>query len=617
MKPGDRLDNRYLLVRQIGVGGMGTIWEAKHVESGLHVAIKAMHDHLMTEARLLSRFVREAQASLEARRSGHIIELMDLVQPMNRAPYLVMEYLDGDDLSHILRQEGALQPGRAVYLARQVCHALAEVHRRDIVHRDIKPENLYVVHRDDGSEWIKILDFGVAKFNSSLILGETPLTADGMTVGTPFYMAPEQVLSGGRVDHRSDIYATGVVLYELLTGRRPYNAADISELVVHIAQGRAALPTSIRPSLDRKLEAIVLKAMSLEPAARHQSMDELAAALEPHETRSIPKDRPAVERGEPLSTPNSSSAVHHLPTQPLTRSLHRPAAGGSPAEVRDDATTLQMKSPASGKKRPLRSSKDDRTTRPITAKLRRVSSVGSNPASDNSPTIPIQIDASPSSLAPHLLKVELEEMHASNAAVVRQQVLGSTTNTPFVAEEVVLLEQQRAGDSHKRGSSSKRSKSPSSICDDEVETAPYDREEMLEENLVMLRQDSLYLEEGAAVTDVELQTQKGGPEVSTEKKAPEEQKAKAAISTSQGAKTPVVENDADSSPTSSEEPKKVAVRTRAAPFTSAKHPMPDEPPPQQLLSGRWKVALLLLFVASMGVAMAVVYFDLLGFVSPD
>ncbi len=310
MKVGDVLDERYELVRCIGGGGMGAVWEAYERPTDRRVAIKALHDHLIHETDLVARFLREARAALESQYSGHIIEVIDVVHPPERAPYQVMEFLEGEDLARILEREGPFEPSRAAELVIQGCHAVAEVHRQGIIHRDVKPENLFLVHLADGSEWIKLLDFGVAKFRVPPDSEERPLTEAGSTLGTPYYMAPEQVLVSQTLDHQLDVYSMGVVLYELLTGERPYVSDDLRDLMIMIARGKFTSPREIRPDLGEGLEAVVVRAMAKDKDVRYQTMFDLAEALEPFA-------HPGDPRGSDLELENVNTVIERAVTDPV------------------------------------------------------------------------------------------------------------------------------------------------------------------------------------------------------------------------------------------------------------------------------------------------------------
>lgn len=332
MNPNEVLDGRYKLVKRVGVGGMGSVWEARELPSDRHVAIKALHEHLTDETDLVTRFLREAQAALEARYSGHIIEVYDVVQPIESPPYIVMEFLEGEDLEQILEREGPLEPRRAVDLIIQTCEAVAEVHRQGFIHRDIKPENLFVSRLQDGTEWIKLLDFGVVKFSDTESSRARPLTEHGRTVGTVWYMAPEQASDPTAIDDRVDIYATGVVLYELLTGEVPFDSEDQRELMRLLYKGSPTPIRKHRPELSEALEKVVMRAMSVSRRKRFQTMYDLAEALEPlsssgkiHGQRtsqivSVPGARAPGLLASILSRRASETIeIHHMPARPVPR----------------------------------------------------------------------------------------------------------------------------------------------------------------------------------------------------------------------------------------------------------------------------------------------------------
>lgn len=281
MNVGEVLDERYELACQIGAGGMASIWKARDLDRDRAVALKILHVHLLERSRLVARFIREAQAAQEARFSEHVIEVLDVVHHPGRQPYQVMEYLEGEDLDQILEREVSLEAHRAVELIIQTCKALSEVHRHGLIHRDIKPENLFVTRRADRSERIKLLDFGIVKYSDAAPIRRRALTTVGSTVGTPYYMAPEQAQGKPKLDHRVDLYATGVVLYELLTGQMPYFDDDHRVAMRKIVKGQPPSMVSLKPDLDATLEQVVLKAMATRPESRFDSMDEFAEALAP------------------------------------------------------------------------------------------------------------------------------------------------------------------------------------------------------------------------------------------------------------------------------------------------------------------------------------------------
>ena len=272
MRVGDVIDEKYRLVKLIGEGGMGLVFEAEHMVIKRRLALKCLHTALASNKNIVERFVCEAQAAA-AIGSEHIIEVTDGGRSDDGSPYLVMEYLEGEDLASLLRRQGRLAPERAVELAIQACEGLGAAHGAKIVHRDLKPENLWVESKPDGSDWVKVLDFGIAKFQ------DLSLTPTDATMGTPYYMAPEQAERATQVDERSDVYALGVILYEMLAGRRPFEGDSIKEIMAQILFEEAPPLAEVAPALPQELVQIVTRAMSREPAVRYSSMAALAEAL--------------------------------------------------------------------------------------------------------------------------------------------------------------------------------------------------------------------------------------------------------------------------------------------------------------------------------------------------
>jgi serine/threonine protein kinase len=252
------IDSRYRVLRKIGEGGMGTVFAAEHVEIGKIVAIKILHPHYSTEQELVERFRREARA---ASRIGHpnIIDVMDFGTTDDGCAYFIMEHLDGIDLADVLSHERRLDANRSCEITIQICRALAAAHAAGVIHRDLKPENIFLVARDGQADFVKVLDFGVARS-----AGRTNrLTNPGIAMGTPEYMAPEQA-AGGVTDHRSDIYSVGALLYEMVTGQPPQKR-----------DGEPIGPRALRLQLSEDLDRIVVRALAQDPAQRYQSMAQL------------------------------------------------------------------------------------------------------------------------------------------------------------------------------------------------------------------------------------------------------------------------------------------------------------------------------------------------------
>jgi len=223
IQPGALLAGRYRIGRMLGSGGMGAVFAAEHVDLSEPVAIKVLLNDGSTQAsaEALSRFMREAWAASKIK-SEYVARVNDLGRLANGTPYIVMEYLDGNDLEAQLRTDGPLAIELAVELVLQACEALAEAHVLGIFHRDLKPSNLFCVQRSDGLMAVKLLDFGISKITRSSTETDPRLTSTAITLGTPLYMSPEQMRSGRLADERSDIWSLGVILYELLSGHVPF-----------------------------------------------------------------------------------------------------------------------------------------------------------------------------------------------------------------------------------------------------------------------------------------------------------------------------------------------------------------------------------------------------------
>ncbi len=250
------IDSRYRVIRKIGEGGMGTVYAGEHVEIGKDVAIKILHPAYSTQQDLVERFRREARA---ASRIGHphIIDVTDFGETEDGCAYFVMEHLDGIDLADVLSHERRLAPERACKIATQICRALAAAHAAGVIHRDLKPENIFLVARDGQADFVKVLDFGIARS-----MGRARrLTNPGVAMGTPEYMAPEQA-EGGAVDQRSDIYSVGALIYEMTSGSPPQMSRD-KELIP---------PRGIKADVPEELDRIVVRALDPDPALRYQSM---------------------------------------------------------------------------------------------------------------------------------------------------------------------------------------------------------------------------------------------------------------------------------------------------------------------------------------------------------
>ena len=260
------INQRYRIHRRIGEGGMGTVYAAEHVEIGKAVAVKILHRQYSGDEQLVERFRREARA---ASRVGHpnIIDVTDFGTTEEGCAFFVMELLDGMDLADVLAREEKLATERSVRIVVQVCRALHAAHNADIIHRDLKPENIYLVARHGEADFVKVLDFGIAQ---TLVGDSGRLTNPGMAMGTPEYMAPEQAMARP-VDRRTDIYALGALLYEMLMGIAPYKAGPVDQILERKMQPLATLRTQ-RPEISPALDAVIRQALDPSPDRRHQTM---------------------------------------------------------------------------------------------------------------------------------------------------------------------------------------------------------------------------------------------------------------------------------------------------------------------------------------------------------
>jgi serine/threonine protein kinase len=281
---GETLAGKYTVERVLGVGGMGVVVAAKHIHLGERVAIKFLLPHALARPDVVERFLREGKAAAKMK-SEHIARVRDTGTLDSGAPYLVMEYLEGQDLSALLRDQGTLPMEVAVDYVLQACEALADAHAAGVIHRDLKPGNLFLARKNDGTPVIKIIDFGISKL---CVTGEAgapeggagEMTQTAMMMGSPFYMAPEQMASARDVDARSDIWSLGIILHALLTGTPPFKAPSVMEIFELILAGAPPLRRAL-PSAPEGLEAIILKCLQRDRAQRFDNVAELAAALVP------------------------------------------------------------------------------------------------------------------------------------------------------------------------------------------------------------------------------------------------------------------------------------------------------------------------------------------------
>jgi len=307
----------YLVRRYIGSGGMGVVYEGQHLTIGRRVAIKFIREELAADPHARG-LLAEARAASAIRHHG-IIDIFGFGQHPGLGQYLVMEYLEGRPLNELIQERAPLPLTQALMLLCEVLEALSAAHAEGVIHRDIKPNNIFVVRQSNGTEHIKVLDFGLAK-RSATPEGTTPQTNAGMLVGTPQYMAPEQVL-GDAVGPRTDLYAVGVIAFELLTGRRPFPGRSTLELVNHHLNTAPPAPSSL-VQVPPEVDALVLRLLAKEPKQRPASANEVAhqlrALLQPREgRRSSERSSGAI----PEPRPSSDAVAAHSPTVTMPPAL--------------------------------------------------------------------------------------------------------------------------------------------------------------------------------------------------------------------------------------------------------------------------------------------------------
>jgi serine/threonine-protein kinase len=280
---GTVVDGRYELLRIIGEGGMGTVYEVRHRALGKRFALKALRKDLAQDAEIAARFIQEARTAAAVSHPG-LVEITDFGRLDSGQVYFVMELLEGHSLAALLRAGGALPAARGLAIVRQLAAAVKAAHDARIVHRDLKPENIHVGRGDNDADLVKVVDFGLAK-----VIGSSKLTRAGVVFGTPHYMSPEQA-AGEVVDHRADIYAIGIVMYEMFTGTVPFEADSYMGVLTKHLYMTPAPPSSLCPEIKSlgALEDVILRCLQKRPEARYDGLASLLADLDDRLPRSPP-----------------------------------------------------------------------------------------------------------------------------------------------------------------------------------------------------------------------------------------------------------------------------------------------------------------------------------------
>jgi len=341
---GDVIAAKYQVQRIIGAGGMGVVLQATHLQLGQSVAIKLLNVDEATRAEATVRFLREGRAAASLK-GDHVVRIYDVGTLDDGLPFIVMEFLHGVDLAELLEIQGPLSVEQAVEYITQATSAIAEAHDNGIVHRDLKPSNLFATQQSDGSNSIKVLDFGISKSMATDTQLQGNLTATRSVLGSPFYMSPEQVRDAKKVDTRTDIWSLGVILQELLTGEPVFNAETLTGICAAIA---ADAPTPLRerrPDAPPELERVILRCLEKDPGRRFQNARDLLAALASLRGRSgFPVGVPLPLRDTPPPT-RAHSAIYSAPT--LATAAAQAEPGPAPSDSHKIPSTKEPQDPGS------------------------------------------------------------------------------------------------------------------------------------------------------------------------------------------------------------------------------------------------------------------------------
>jgi eukaryotic-like serine/threonine-protein kinase len=323
---GDLVGRKYRIDRVLGEGGMGVVVAATDTQLERRVAIKFLLPGALANPEIVARFSREARAAAKIR-SEHVARVIEVGELDTGTPYMVMEYLEGCDLAERIRSEPPVTASDAARFLLQACEALAEAHAAGIVHRDLKPANLFLAQQPDRTVSVKVLDFGISKAP----VGTGGITSTQAVMGSPHYMSPEQLVSAKHVDHRSDVWALGIVLYETLAGSPPFAGDTMPEIVAKILQSPLPSLRAVRPDAPAEIEPVIARCTAKDPTARFGDVAELARALvafAPDAARSA--DRATRILGRSAEPPSSKPATDAVPPS------HSPE-GAAQSEVRSHA----------------------------------------------------------------------------------------------------------------------------------------------------------------------------------------------------------------------------------------------------------------------------------------
>jgi eukaryotic-like serine/threonine-protein kinase len=328
---GDVLAGKFQIERVLGVGGMGMVVSALHLQLEERVAIKFLLPEALANEEAVARFGREARAAVKIK-SEHVARVIDVGALESGAPYMVMELLRGQDLSQLLAAHGAMPFALAAEYVLQACEALAEAHAMGIVHRDLKPANLFVTARADGSACVKVLDFGISKVTVPSASGsDMGMTRTQTMMGSPLYMSPEQMASARDVDQRADIWAVGTVLYELVTGRPPFEAETMPQLCAQILNADPPPPRRVRADLPELLDQVIMRCLRKDRNQRYANVAALAADLAHFAPDAGPRSAERISRVLSASGISPGGVVPSRPQAPIAASNTGAAWGATQA----------------------------------------------------------------------------------------------------------------------------------------------------------------------------------------------------------------------------------------------------------------------------------------------
>jgi serine/threonine-protein kinase len=319
---GTMIQGKYRIVRLCGRGGMGSVYEAQNVSIGKHVALKFIDPLAASNADAVQRFLREAQAA-SAAESLHIVQVFDVGELPQGTPFIVMELLRGENVAQRLSRMGRLPLSEAVHIAVHTLRGLRRAHERGIVHRDLKPENIFLVETDDDPIFGKLVDFGVSKIlrRETDELQPGTLTREGVVLGTPYYMAPEQAQGMPDLDARVDLWAVGAILYECLTGQRPFPGKTYEQVIVAICTTEVPDVRAVVPSVPLRIAEMIRRAMSRDREQRVRSAEEFLEGLR--------EAAPELVSANPSYDPGLARTLERTPLEPMAAPV-APAAGSGP-----------------------------------------------------------------------------------------------------------------------------------------------------------------------------------------------------------------------------------------------------------------------------------------------